>query len=209
MTDICDRFLHILRPHLRTTTLATRILLPLRDVASPHADSHSKQTTCLSHPILSLSLTIFVFYLKPYLSPFLSNLIFCTLSQTLSLPNPYFCILSQTLSLSPSTVAAMDVAMMLLMRCRRREARCHGRKGCGPDAAMAIPWTQRKWLRCHGHIEVATMPISNPILEPSPSLSPSFYPGRKGGCHNAATTMPWLHRKWLRCRGINVATMTL
>ena len=142
MTDICDRFLHILRPHLRTTTPATRILLPLRDVASPHADSHSKQTTCLSHPILSLSLTIFVFYLKPYLSPFLSNLIFCTLSQTLSLPNPYFCILSQTLSLSLY---------------RGRKGRSHDVVSAMPLPRAAMSWPQRTWPRCRYSDAVAAL----------------------------------------------------
>ena len=90
------------------------MLLPLQDVVSHRAHPQSEQTTCLSHPQLSLA---------PY---------FCIISQTLSLSlslKPYFSTLSQTLSpslsnpifvfylksyLFPYTVAAKDVARMPL-----------------------------------------------------------------------------------------------
>ena len=109
----------------------------------------------ISNPVsLPLSQTlIFVFYLKPYLSP-LSNPHFCTLSQTLSLspstvaakdvatmPWPHssgydaYLKPSPSLSLSHSTVAAKDVATMPLRRCR-------GCTGSGYDTVAALTWLQ-------------------------------------------------------------------
>ena len=132
----------------------------------------------------------FVLYLKPYLSPSLSNSNFCILSQTLSLA-----------SLSNPHVLYFISNPISLYR---------GRKGSDYDAVAALkwlrwlsqtlfsnplprslplPWPQMTWPRCRyddavAAQEVATMPSGQ---------------WKWPRCHydDAATAMPWLQWKCL------------